>query len=118
MNDTISPNEVPESVKEAFGIFQRHLDHIDQGRKMDEGEWDSTFYPIENPREGSTRFDPDDEAQYLANLDEHHIWTEVEYDEIENPEEGECSTIFALLPGRHRGNRCGFMVTLVPWTDD
>ena len=90
---------------------------------MTEDGWTTTYEQINNPSEDNPRFateENDEDAAFVAAVDEHHVWTEIEYEELEEYEEGESSTIFAILPGRpDRQTKvvCGCMVTKKPWTD-
>jgi hypothetical protein len=90
---------------------------------MTEDQWNKKYEPIDNPSEGHMRFatdENDDDAAFVAAVDEHHVWTEVEYEELEEHKDGESSTIFAIVPGRPDRQIkfvCGCMVTKLPWKD-
>jgi hypothetical protein len=79
--------------------------------QIDEAVWGEIFHPITNPRDGCDLFDwmePHD-LTFLDTVDPHCIWTVVDTDDGYG---------MAIIPGRRRVNRRGYLVTQVPWTDD
>jgi len=101
------PNEILAAVQ---ALAEQHLNRIIQATEMDEGEWERTFDPIDNPRHDCCMaFDPHEEEDlaFLRTVDPRQIWTEIDHEDR-----------YAILPGVHRVNRISYFVTRVPWRDD
>jgi hypothetical protein len=84
---------------------------IDAAVILSEDDWSAAFQPITNPRDETLLFDWTEalDANFLNNVDVHHVWTEVDDDDSEDT---------LILPGMHRVNRIGYLITLAPWRDD
>ncbi|MCR5879874.1 hypothetical protein [Phenylobacterium sp. J367] len=78
-------------------------------RLISEDGWTVTYRPLTNPDTESLIYDPFEasDAAALEAAGENHIWTEIDWPDAWG----------AIMPGRHRFDAIGYIITEQPWAE-